>query len=203
MGNRGCQLCIRERRECQGCGRCFTELLSLFLLPCVVIRFFTDFIPFTIFTNVPLHSSVLNRIGPSDPAAAALAHELITALTRSPLDADDIDSELDPDMAAVTIRLVARELAHESPPPPPSSPILPPPVKGIWAGAPGTLAMSATSTASADGFDGDGVSSQHCTRQHTWLGVDLLRIVEMVVGLRMLTEGEQVAIWELALRRKG
>lgn len=105
-------------------------------------------------------------------------------------------------MAAVTIRLVARELAHEAPPPPPvvAAPFIPPPKKGIWADAPGTLAAS---PAVIDGFDTDDLSPQHCTRQHTWLGVDLLRIVEMVVGLRLLTEGEQVAIWELALRRKG
>ena len=97
--------------------------------------------------------SVLTRISDSDPLAASLAYDLINALTRTPFTL--FTSLQDPEKAAITIRLVARELAYGK-----------------------------------------------CSAQHGWLGVDLLRIVEMVVALRRLTEGELVAIKELAVRRR-
>ncbi|KAF8520997.1 hypothetical protein JB92DRAFT_2893550 [Gautieria morchelliformis] len=96
---------------------------------------------------------VLTRISDYDPLASDLAHDLINALTRTPFTL--FTTLQDPEKAAVTIRLVARELAYG-----------------------------------------------RCAAQHGWLGVDLLRIVEMVMGLRKLTEGEQVSIRELAARRR-
>ena len=97
--------------------------------------------------------SVLTRISDSDPLAANLAHDLISALTRTPFTL--FTTLHDPEKAVTTIRLVSRELAYGK-----------------------------------------------CTAQHGWLGVDLLRIVEMVMSLRKLTDGEQIAIRDLAVRRR-
>ena len=41
-----------------------------------------------------------------------------------------------------------------------------------------------------------------CPSQHAWLGIHLLRIVELTLKLRPLSSKEEIAILELAERRK-
>lgn len=153
-----------------------------------------------------LFTSLLRRVSEADPGAAQLASELVAALTRIPLPLQDSDME-------------PSSLFYS----PVSSPL---PSPSIITGATSSSRVVAVAT-SFNEEDAPtysiisavssvvihlvaselGAEEPTCKEQHPWLGVNLLRIVELTLKLREeeaigLTSGELDAIWGIGIRRE-
>jgi len=146
-----------------------------------------------------IYFSLLVRLKGIDPNVTSLASAFTIALTEKPLSLQDADA-------------------------PPASPFH----GGIVPSTPSTANSSsdslpihqqiyiqdAVTTASTSSIaiylvaKELGAEKPTCPEQHAWLGVNLLRIVEMTVKLRQgagvgLTRGEVDAIWSVGVRRQG
>ncbi|KIJ52738.1 hypothetical protein M422DRAFT_25810 [Sphaerobolus stellatus SS14] len=164
---------------------------------------------------------LLMRLSAIDPNAATLASSLTTALTKIPLNLNESTEDLVPLFYTPSGSPDTSSQLNGTPPPPPHNTHNPPTQIYI---APAPTSASISSIAIHLVAKELGAEEPTCPGQHSWLGVHLLKIVEMTLKVRKsdsdraddgngvrngayaheigLTRGELDAIWGVGVRRQ-
>ncbi|GJJ08141.1 hypothetical protein Clacol_002349 [Clathrus columnatus] len=133
---------------------------------------------------------LLIRIAKIEPSAATLANNLIVALTKAPISLHEDESSVSPLFTSLPSN-------HSMAQPIPSSPhihsipVIPQRTTSISSIAIHMVAQEL------------GSPTPICPTQHSWLGITLLKIVEMTVKLRLLSFGEIEDITMVGWKREG